>query len=145
MDMNMVSASFLAAAAAGGVAYVFLYPLLSGDARAEKRQKALMHSSLERRIDRMAAGVNRREHVAQSLKELDAREKARNKLTVENRIAHAGLRLTKNRFLLFSAILGVLLGCTVFVITTNAFVSAAALFAGVFGLPRWILNYLKKR
>jgi len=30
------------AVAAGGVAYVFVYPLLSGEARAEKRQKALL-------------------------------------------------------------------------------------------------------
>src|SRR5688572_11397128 len=52
MDMSMMAAGFLAAMAAGGVAYVFLYPLLSGEARAEKRQKALVRSSLERRVDR---------------------------------------------------------------------------------------------
>ena len=36
---TQLAAIGLAALAAGGVAYVFLYPLLSGDAQAEKRQK----------------------------------------------------------------------------------------------------------
>jgi tight adherence protein B len=92
MDMSVMAAGFLAAMAAGGVAYVFVYPLLSGEARAEKRQKALVRSSLERRVDRVASGVNRREQIAQSLKDLETREKARNNLSLEQRIAHAGLR-----------------------------------------------------
>ena len=32
MDMSVMAGGFLAAMAAGGVAYVFLYPLLSGEA-----------------------------------------------------------------------------------------------------------------
>jgi tight adherence protein B len=145
MDMKAVAASFLAAVSAGGVAYVFLYPMLSGEKRAEKRQKALMGSSLERRIDRVASGVNRREQVAQSLKELEAREKARNKQTLEQRIMHAGLRWTKGHFLALSTAVGFVLGALVFIVTTNMFVAAAAMFAGSLGVPRWILNHLKKR
>ena len=63
------------AVAAGGVAYVFVYPLLSGEARAEKRQKALLDGP-ERKGGRGASGPSRRELVAQSLKELETREKA---------------------------------------------------------------------
>ena len=99
MDMSMAAGSFLAAVAAGCIAYVFLYPLLSGQARAEKRQKAFVRSSLERRVDRVVAGVNRREQVAQSLKDIEARGKARNKVSLEQRIAQAGLRWTRNRFM----------------------------------------------
>ena len=106
MDMSTVAGSFLAAVAAGCIAYVFLYPLLSGQARAEKRQKALVRSPLKRRVDRVAAGVNRREQVTQSLKDLEAREKARTKINLEQRIAHAGLRWTRNRFLVVSALSG---------------------------------------
>jgi tight adherence protein B len=39
---STLAAVALASIAAGGVAYVFIYPLLSGEARAEKRQKALV-------------------------------------------------------------------------------------------------------
>ena len=145
MDMNMLAVSFLTAVAMGGVAYVFLYPILSGEARAEKRQKTLVRSPLDRRVDRLAAGANRREHVAQSLKDLEAREAARHKVSVEQRITHAGLHLTKNRFFIMSAVLGVVIGAFLFVLTANWIVGAAGVFAGSLGLPRWILAYLKKR
>lgn len=145
MEMSVVAASFLAAVAAGGVVYVFVYPLLSGQARAEKRQKVLVRSSLERRVDRVASGVNRREHVAQSLKDLDAREKARNKVTLEQRIAHAGLRWSRNRFVTMSAIAGVAIAIVLYGITGNVIAMWAGLFAGSLGLPRWMLDYLKKR
>jgi tight adherence protein B len=145
MQMSMLAVSFLAAVSAGGIAYVFIYPLLSGEARAEKRQKALVQSSLGRRIDRVASGVNRREQVAQSLKDLDARQKSLNKLTVEQRIAHAGLRWTRGRFTAVSTALGIAAGLIVFAVTGNLAAASAGMFAGSLGLPRWILAFLKKR
>jgi tight adherence protein B len=145
MDMSTLAASFLAAVATGGVAYVFIYPWLSGGARAEKRQKALMQSSLERRVDRVAAGVNRRDQIVQSLKDIESREKARNKLTLEQRIAHAGLGWTRNRFVMASAISGAVLGLVLFGVTGNMAVAWLGLFAGSLGLPRWVLGSLKKR
>jgi tight adherence protein B len=145
MDLSAIAPGFLIAMAAGGVAYVFVYPLLSGEKRAEKRQRALVRSSLERRVDRVASGVNRREQIAQSLKDLETREKARNKLSLEQRIAHAGLRWTRNRFVFVSAVSGVALGLALFSITANMAVAWLGLFAGSLGLPRWALGYLKKR
>ncbi len=141
----MMAAGFLAAMAAGGVAYVFLYPLLSGEARAEKRQKALVRSSLERRVDRVASGVNRREQIAQSLKDIETREKARTRLSLEQRITHAGLRWTRKRFAIVSALGGAALGAALYGITGNMAVASLGLFAGSLGLPRWTLGYLKKR
>jgi tight adherence protein B len=146
MDMSMMAAGFLTAMAAGGVAYVFLYPLLSGDGRAEKRQKALVRSSLERHVDRVASGVNRRrEQIVQSLKELETREKARNKLSLEQRMAHAGLSWTRNRFIIVSAVSGAVLGFALYAPTGSMAVTSLGLFAGSLGLPRWGLGYLKKR
>ena len=55
---SAVAGAVLASVAAGGLAYVFVYPLLSGDARAEKRQKALVESGPERRIDRVSTVVS---------------------------------------------------------------------------------------
>ena len=100
---SAIAGAVLASVAAGGLAYVFVYPLLSGDARAEKRQKALVESGPERRIDRISA-VNRRDQVAQSLKELEARQKARHKVSIEARITQAGLTWTKRKFFIISAL-----------------------------------------
>jgi tight adherence protein B len=145
MDLKAMAASFLAAASAGGVAYVFVYPLLSGENRAAKRQKMLIRSPLERRAERVVAGVNRREQIAQSLKEIESRQKAQNKLTLEQRIAQAGLRWTRSRFFTLSAVVGLVAGLLLYVITLNLWVADSGAFAAAIGLPRWVLAYLKKR
>jgi tight adherence protein B len=141
---SSLAAVVLASLAAGGIAYVFIYPLLSGEARAEKRQKALVGRAPERSKDRVSA-VNRRDQVAQSLKELEAREKARHKVTIEARIAQAGLSWTKQRFLIGSGVLGLVLAFFLFVLTGNAILALGGLVIGGLGLPRWVLDYRKRR
>jgi tight adherence protein B len=143
MDMTTLAVICLSAVSAGGIAYVFLYPLVSGEARVEKRQQALIGASPVRR-ERNAA-VSRRDQVAQSLKELDQREKARNKVTIEGRIAQAGLEWSRNRFFVLSAALGVGLAGGILVLSDNALLAAIGLFVGGLGAPRWFLGYLKKR
>jgi tight adherence protein B len=139
-----VAGAVLASVAAGGLAYVFIYPLLSGEKRAEKRQKALVGAGPERRVDRIAA-VNRRDQVAQSLKDLESRQKAQNKVTIELRITQAGLSWTKKRFLIVSAGLGLFLALVLLAVSGSPFVAAGGLFVGGLGLPRWLLGYLKAR
>jgi tight adherence protein B len=144
MNLSLLAAVVLAAIAAGGFAYVFLYPLLSGDARAEKRHKAVVGDG-ERRVEKVGRGGDRREQVAQSLKEIEQREKNRNKLTLEQRIAQAGLDWSKVRFYLISAGLGLTLALILFLITGAPMLAGAGLFVGLLGLPRWMLAFLKKR
>jgi tight adherence protein B len=141
---SALAAAALASIAAGGVAYVFIHPLLSGEARAEKRQKALVGRGPERRNDRIAP-VNRRDQVAQSLKDLETREKARHKLTIEGRIAQAGLAWSKKRFLVVSGALGLVLGFLLFALSGNWMLALGGLVIGGLGLPRWVLGYLKNR
>lgn len=144
MTLSTLAAIVLAAAAAGGAAYVFLYPILSGSARAEKRQKALVGARPESRVDRVAT-VNRRDQVAQSLREGEQRLKAKNKVTLEMRIAQAGLTWTKQRFWVVSLCLAVSLGLGLFVMTGSPVMGLGGLFAGGLGLPRWILGFRKRR
>jgi tight adherence protein B len=125
---SAIAGAVLASVAAGGLAYVFVYPLLSGDARAEKRQKALVESGPERRIDRISA-VNRRDQVAQSLKELEARQKARHKVSIEARITQAGLTWTKRKFFIVSAVAALVLALALLVISGNPIVAAGGIFA----------------
>jgi tight adherence protein B len=141
---STLAAVALASIAAGGVAYVFIYPLLSGEARAEKRQKALVARGPDRRTERVAA-VSRRDQVAQSLKDLEAREKARHKVTIEGRIIQAGLAWSKQRFLTISAIIALALGFFLFVLSGNLVLALGGMVVGGVGLPRWVLGYLKNR
>jgi tight adherence protein B len=140
--MNMLAVGALAAVAAGGVAYVFIYPLLSGDARAERRQKALMSSKQEGR--ERAAHSNRREQIAQTLKELEARKGGKT-VTIEQRITQAGLSWSKTQFLLISVATCLLGGLMTYLLVGNLFATGAGLVAGLLGVPRWLLSFLKKR
>jgi tight adherence protein B len=146
MNQSVLAAIAFASVAAGGVAYVFIYPVLSGEARAEKRQKALIGSVPDRKGARGAAGgVSRREQVAQSLKELETRQKSRNRVTLEVKIAQAGLSWTKGRFYAVSGAAGLALGFVLLVLTGSPLMACAGVFAGLFGLPQWVLTFLKKR
>jgi tight adherence protein B len=143
MDLSTLAVIGLSAVAAGGVVYVFLYPLLSGEARVEKRQQALVGAVPARRERNVT--VSRRDQVAQSLKELDQREKARNKVTIESRIAQAGLEWSRARFFFISAAVGLLLAGAAFAVSRNPILAGATLFVGALGVPRWFLGYRKKR
>jgi tight adherence protein B len=145
MTPDVVVTFCLAAVAAGGLAYVFLDPLLSGEARARKRQNALVGAGAARRVDRVLnPGANRREQVAQTLKDLDTRDKAR-RVTIEQRLSYAGLEWSKGKFLVASAILGGVLGFLMFAVTANPLTAASAAVVGGLGVPRWILGFMKKR
>jgi tight adherence protein B len=145
MDMTILAAVGLAAIAAGGLAYVFVYPLLSGEARAEKRHRAVIGDGQSARVEKIGRGGDRREQVAQSLKEIDEREKNRNKVSLEQRIAQAGLHWTKGRFFLVSGAGGLTGALLIFSLTGSPLLAGVALFVGSLGLPRWFLGFMKKR
>lgn len=146
MDLNTLGFAFLAAVSVGGIAWVFLYPILSGEARAERRQMAVSGISTERLSNSgRAKEVSRRDQVAQSLKEIETREKARNKFSIEARIAQAGLDMPKRKFILLSAGLGLFIGAMAFGILGDPLFALAGMFAGGAGLPLWILSFLRQR
>jgi tight adherence protein B len=146
MDVSKLAIIVLAMVAAGAIAYVFIYPYLSGEARGEKRQQALTKPASTRAADRLAAATtNRRDSVAQSLKDIEAREKARNKLTLENKIAQAGLDWDRRKFYLVSGIIGMVVGVGLYFSTANLIVAGVGLFVGALGLPQWLLGYLRNK
>jgi tight adherence protein B len=142
MDLSTLAPIFLATLAAGGVAYALIYPLLSGEARAEKRRDQLSGGKAA-----VSAGPqrNKRDQVAQSLKELDARQKARNNLTLEVRLQQGGLTWTRQNYYVFSLILGGVTAFLMFALTGNVLMAPVGLFIGTLGLPYWYLGFRKKR
>jgi tight adherence protein B len=144
MDLSTIAPIVLVAFAAGGLAYVFLYPLLSDERRVEHRQKTFVARGEERRVERVST-VNRRDQVAQSLKEIEAREKARHKVTVEMKLLRAGLGWTKQKFYVVSAVGGGVAGLLALALTGHPLLAVGAVFVGAFGLPQWALAHLRNR
>jgi tight adherence protein B len=147
MPIQQLAMFFLAAAAVGGVAWVFLYPLLSGERQAEQRMESVAKPD---RVAAKAAATRvapkvRREQVEDTLKQLEARRKKQKNPALSVRIQQAGLSWSKNQFLIISGVLGVAVFGAVVGAGGPLAAAAAASFAGAFGLPRWLLSFLKKR
>ncbi|ABA03564.1 type II secretion system protein [Nitrobacter winogradskyi Nb-255] len=144
MNLQTLALAFMAATAVGGVAWVFLYPVLSGEMKAEKRRAALARTSPAiRQVDR--AQRSRREQIEESLREIEQRQKRDRKVTLNNRIAQAGLSWSKEKFLIVSGILALASFAVPIVLGAGPLAAAGLAFAAGFGVPRWLLGFLKKR
>jgi tight adherence protein B len=144
MNLQTLALAFLAATAIGGVAWVFLYPILSGERKAEQRRASLAKSEpTARQADR--GQRTRREQVETSLKELEERHRKEKSVTLTARISQAGLSWSKQKFIVISCALGFLCFAMSFVMGVGLLAASAFGFAAALGLPRWLLNFLKKR
>ncbi|WP_375409913.1 type II secretion system F family protein [uncultured Methylobacterium sp.] len=139
--VNVALAAALAAIATGGVAYAFLAPYLSGENREQQRRRAV---SVVTTPAARAANTNRREQVSRSLKEIEAKASGA-KVTLDLKIARAGLDWSKQKFYVVSAAIGIVFAAAIFLMTSTPLAAIAALFAGTLGLPQWLLSHLRKR
>jgi tight adherence protein B len=144
MNMQMLALGFLAATAVGGLAWVFVYPLLSGEKKAEARRASVSRAEpVARQTDK--AQRSRREQVEGSLKEVEARRQKEKKVSLAIRLTQAGLSWTPQKFMIISGFLGVACFATAFFMGGGLLGALGLAFAAGFGLPRWALSYLKKR
>ncbi|MES2195769.1 MAG: type II secretion system F family protein [Pseudomonadota bacterium] len=105
MNIQTLALAFLSFTAIGGLAWVFLYPLLSGERKAESRRASVASPEpVARNVDKNQR--SRREQVEGSLKDLDARRQKDKKVSLSVRLTQAGLDWTPKKFMTISAILG---------------------------------------
>jgi tight adherence protein B len=145
MNTQTLALGFLAATAIGGVAWVFVYPMLSGEKQAESRRASIAkpEPATKRQADKTQR--SRREQVESTLKDLEARHQRETKLSLNARLQQAGLNWTPQRFWTVSAIMAAI-GFLATFFAGGGILGAAGLgFAAGFGLPRWGLGFLKKR
>jgi tight adherence protein B len=137
---------FLGTLAAGGVVWVFVYPLLSGERRADQR-KASVARSEPAGVTPVARGVPkaRREQVEETLKEIEVRSKNAKSPPLSARIAQAGLNWSKRQFMMISAGLALVAFVAGLGVGGGIVPAVAMAFAAGLGLPRWILIFLKRR
>lgn len=146
--MDGLLVPLLATLAAGGLAYVFIFPLLSGEREAEKRIRDVgMTDAVVRRAKRGGPdpAVTRRQQVEETLKELEARRRNARRPPLQVRLAQAGLDWSRQRFIVISVVLGVVAFFLAFILRWPVYLALGLAFVAGFGLPRWLLGWLKKR
>jgi tight adherence protein B len=145
MPMQTLAMFALVALAAGGLIWVFVYPILSGERKAEKRQESFVRSDVAARVTTGRAVPKVRRDIEETLKELEVRQQKQKNLPLAMRIAQAGLSWSKRQFIIISVAIGVALFVAIFLVGGGLLAAAGAAFAGGFGVPRWLLGFLKKR
>ncbi len=144
MNMPALALAFLAATAIGGLAWVFIYPLLSGEKKAELRRASVAKSEpAARQADKTQR--SRREQVEGSLKELEARSRDEKKVPLSSRLTQAGLDWSPQKFMIVSGVLAAACFGITMLAGGGLYGAAGLAFAAGLGLPRWGLNFLKKR
>src|SRR5436190_17122437 len=105
--MNTMALFFLVVVAVGGVVWVFLYPMLSGDRQVERRRETVTKAGAAAPV-RVARGAqkSRREQVEGTLKEIETRNRAKS-LSLATKISQAGLSWSKRQYIIISAAMGV--------------------------------------
>jgi tight adherence protein B len=145
MKIQVLALAFLAATAIGGVAWVFIYPLLSGERKAESRRASVAKSEPAAARTADKSQRSRREQVEASLKDLEARRQKESKVALGTRLMQAGLDWSTQKFMIVSGILAAACFAGTLLAGGGLLAAAGLAFAGGFGLPRWGLSYLKKR
>jgi tight adherence protein B len=146
MDIQTIALFFFVTVAAGGVVWVFVYPFLSGERKAEKRVATVAKPEPGRAArSARTQQKSRREQVEETLKDLELRQKKLKNPPLSIRISQAGLNWSKQKFYLISG--AIALGAFLVGILAGAgwMVALGLAFGAGIGLPRWLLKFFKKR
>lgn len=150
-DITQLAFIGMVVVAVGGVALALFFPMLSsGDV--SKRVKAIADAKKGASKAGMVSKLmdnqkdSRRKQVQESLKQIEERAKQRKKrMSLRMLIMQSGLDITIQAYWVFSIIFGTILAGATFIMGLPWYVSALAAVAGLLGLPRWFLGFVRRR
>ena len=142
----------LAMLSAGSLAYVFLFGRIETENRTGKRldqvqkRNPVVVAASARGVD----PARRRKSVQETLKGIDENQKAKKSgpgtsPPLALRVQQAGLNCSRRTFILISAATGAALFLIAWVSGAPIYASLCLLATGLFGLPRWVVNFLRRR
>lgn len=135
----------LVMAAVTGVFYALFYPSLSGEAAADKRREAVAdRRRLVRADGRSTDPGQRRKQIADSLKEIEERQRSKS-ANLDERLEQAGLDLPKRHFFMICLGAGLAGAALIALGVGKVWLAPAGLIVGGVGLPLWALGYLRTR
>ena len=142
-DTTQIAMAVLGAVAVGAIIFALIEPYFSGAKQAEKRLNAVSVGAKvasERRTANEQASA-RRKAVADTLKDIESRQKNSEKVDMRLRLQRAGMNVTMKGFWISSMITGIVCAAVSFVALPGAPLAAPILgFVGAFGLPRWYIT-----
>jgi tight adherence protein B len=147
-DLVTYGAALLAALAVSALAYVLFYPYLSGDREKDTRVNRVV-GPRRTSLTPLQQAASRRKSVSETLKDMEDRQKAIEKVSLRVRLMRAGIDISPRMFWLMSLLCGATLAMLVSILlppsATRMFLTVIVGLIGVLGVPRWLLNKLTAR
>ncbi len=147
IDSNVLLMTALMAMAGGALIWAILFNQISNDRKKEQRVKTIKQNDGDRSSrlaaeSRIAEAQKRRQSTQASLKELEEQTKAKNpnKRGIKDQMRQAGMTANMKTFIIYSIITAIVTSIIAFVLSGNLILTAAMLFIGGFGLPRWYVG-----
>lgn len=147
--VTLMALAVLVTLSVGGVAYVFLYPHLTGEIEGERRMAKVAETATKKvRVDK---GPSRREVVSERLQNKEKKDQHKAKKgkpeapPLSLKIERAGLNWSQRQFVLVSAAFGLGTVAAAMLFDLPFFLAVGAGFVGGFGLPRWFIAFRTKR
>jgi tight adherence protein B len=138
--INTMAVAGCLALGVGGLAFL----LVGGESRANKRRAAVGQAAART----IAVSVHdqratRKKQIAEGLRDLERANRKRRNL--QAKIEQAGLSMSRGRFVAVSLMFGLLLGAAAWIESKNALLAAMVVVIGSAGLPRLLLERLRRR
>lgn len=144
MDPIQLGIFVLIALAVGAVAYTIVGILMPDDDQLDKRMSSVTENRTKRtaRVSQAEQTATRRKAVADTLKDLEDKQKAKQKIPLRLRLQRAGLDISVKTFWIASGICGAVCGAGLYMTMPNLppIAYAVVAFIGVLGLPRWTVS-----
>ncbi|GGA57724.1 pilus assembly protein [Nitratireductor aestuarii] len=144
----------LAAISAGGIAYVFLFNSISSEKTVNRRLEVVKKGEADRQSaravrERTNEAARRRKTIQDTLHELEQKQKNQDR-NVTNpplkvKLKQAGMEVSLQKFYILSGVTGFLLAFILLLFGAHPLVVLASVVVGAVGLPRWFVNYMRKR
>jgi tight adherence protein B len=154
IDGTLLAFIALAGLSAGGIAYGFLFNKIAEQQQADRRLDTIKRAETDGAVvkaqrDRVSEAAKRRKSVQDSLKELEARQKAKDQNTrkppLRIQLRQAGMTVSVRRFYVYSGLSGLVITLLAFFIGAPLLTLPGALMAGTLGLPRWFVSFRRGR
>jgi len=149
ISTTLLATIILAALSAGGLAYAFLFGRIQNERTADNRLGMVTGAKVTERAGGETAinASRRRKSLQDTLKEVETRQKnrARKKIGMAERLEQAGLKTSLRNFCVLCIVLAVMFFGFSWLSAMPLYVSAAAFVVGGLGLPRWVVNSMRKR
>ena len=154
VDTTLIGFIVLVAIAVGGLAYALLFDRIVSEKKSDERLNAVKTAATGTVAkhavrDRHAEAAKRRKSVETSLKDLEAKQKQREKNfkspPIKMLLMQAGLKISIQQYYLISVACGLAFTVLSLFMGAPAYLAPGAFLAGALGLPRWGILFIRGR